>query len=510
MGLRYEGDYRLVYTGMGLEAFGSVITSKPPEDINDIQRTVLARILTYLNFIHHKHLTDTETTDEDFEISANVAGDTADVAAVKLYYKTDSMADYEVADMVSEDGSRFKGTIPAPGEATTIRYYVESVHDYYRWTNPSGAPENAFTFYAGPDTVPPQSSFITELDDRIDRTGTAEIWAFAQDNIGVKEVTIETWTSSDPSGTVVTVPMELRGRIWKAKINWADLPGNTTVSYRIKVTDSSSNENVDRSAVFTFKIVNYAQLTDWENLNTSKWDTGDGWDAFFFNPSVGWLMNDSPQENYENNSINTLRMLNYIDLSSYESAYLSFWTLSMLEEEKDWGCIDLSAGHGWTTVSCITGLGVIREEEIVDLSPYVGEGRVKARFQVMTDEQNNFQGWYLGDLSLLVDTTMQVTTDPETEPLPASFSLEQNYPNPFNPATTIAFSLSETGDARLTVYDVLGREVKVLMNGVLMRGRHEVVWDGTDAALNSVPSGIYFARLSAGDRSATRKLLLLR
>ena len=510
MGLRYQGDYRLVYTGMGLEAFGSGITSKAPDDINDIQRTVLTRILTYLNFVHHKRLTDTETVNEDFQISIDVAGDTADVAAVRLYYMTDSMTDYEAAEMVSGDGRRFKGTIPAPGEATTISYYIESVHEYYRWTNPSGAPENAFRFYAGPDTVPPQSSFITELDDRIDRTGSAEIRAFAQDNISVKEVTIETWTSNDPSGTVRTVPMELRGRIWKAKIDWADVPGNTTVSYRIKVTDSSSNENVDRSEVFTFRIVNYAQLTDWEHLDLSKWDTGDGWGAFFFNPSIGWLMNDSPQESYRDNSVNSLTMLNYIDLSSYESAYLSFWELSMLEEEKDWGCIDLSAGHGWTTVSCITGLSVVREEEIVDLSPYLSEGQVKVRFQVITDEQNAYQGWYLGNISLLVDTTLQMTTDPEAEQLPASFSLEQNYPNPFNPATTIAFSLAETGDVRLTVYDVLGREVKVLMNEALMRGRHEVVWDGTNAALESVPSGVYFACLSAGDRSATRKLLLLR
>ena len=184
--------------------------------------------------------------------------------------------------------------------------------------------------------------------------------------------------------------------------------------------------------------------------------------------------------------------------------------VSMLEEEKDWGCIDLSAGHGWTTVSCITGLSVVREEEIVDLSPYLSEGQVKVRFQVITDEQNAYQGWYLGNISLLVDTTLQMTTDPEAEQLPASFSLEQNYPNPFNPATTIAFSLAEAGDVRLTVYDVLGREVKVLMNEALMRGRHEVVWDGTNAALESVPSGVYFACLSAGDRSATRKLLLLR
>ena len=66
---------------VGLEAFGSGITSKAPDDINDIQRTVLTRILTYLNFVHHKRLTDTETVNEDFQISIDVAGDTADVGS---------------------------------------------------------------------------------------------------------------------------------------------------------------------------------------------------------------------------------------------------------------------------------------------------------------------------------------------------------------------------------------------------------------------------------------------
>jgi 1,4-alpha-glucan branching enzyme len=96
--------------------------------------------------------------------------------------------------------------------------------------------------------------------------------------------------------------------------------------------------------------------------------------------------------------------------------------------------------------------------------------------------------------------------------LPRSFGLEQNYPNPFNPVTTIEFVVPATGDqgpgagvARLAVYDVLGREVKLLVNERKEPGVHSVRFDASP-----FPSGVYFCRLTAGAFSATRKMILAR
>jgi len=99
--------------------------------------------------------------------------------------------------------------------------------------------------------------------------------------------------------------------------------------------------------------------------------------------------------------------------------------------------------------------------------------------------------------------------------VPKSFELEQNYPNPFNPSTTIAFSLGDhnggaAADVRLDVFNVLGQTVRTLAQGTLEPGRYEYVWDGTDQSNQQVASGLYFYRLTAGDRSESKKMVLMK
>ena len=85
------------------------------------------------------------------------------------------------------------------------------------------------------------------------------------------------------------------------------------------------------------------------------------------------------------------------------------------------------------------------------------------------------------------------------------FFLHQNYPNPFNPSTTIKFELPKSSDVRLSVFDMLGREVSVLVNERRDAGVHEVKFDASGFS-----SGVYFYRLRAGDFVETRKLVLVR
>jgi hypothetical protein len=95
-----------------------------------------------------------------------------------------------------------------------------------------------------------------------------------------------------------------------------------------------------------------------------------------------------------------------------------------------------------------------------------------------------------------------VTAPPE---VPEEFSLSQNYPNPFNPATTITYGLPRTLQVRLTVYDILGREVATLVNEKKAAGVYQVRFDG-----RSLASGVYFYRLDAGGFVASKKLLLMK
>jgi hypothetical protein len=89
--------------------------------------------------------------------------------------------------------------------------------------------------------------------------------------------------------------------------------------------------------------------------------------------------------------------------------------------------------------------------------------------------------------------------------LPFTFCLEQNYPNPFNPSTTIKFELPQTSHVKLSVSDLLGREVIVLLNEKRNAGIHEVKLEGSNLA-----SGVYFYRLQARDFIQTKKLVILK
>ncbi|MBI4547365.1 MAG: T9SS type A sorting domain-containing protein [Ignavibacteriae bacterium] len=88
---------------------------------------------------------------------------------------------------------------------------------------------------------------------------------------------------------------------------------------------------------------------------------------------------------------------------------------------------------------------------------------------------------------------------------PNQFMLERNYPNPFNPKTVIRYQVSVNGQAKLNVYDALGREVATLVNEVKEAGVYTVEWDAS-----GLPSGVYVYRLTAGGSSQARKMLLVR
>jgi aminopeptidase N len=121
--------------------------------------------------------------------------------------------------------------------------------------------------------------------------------------------------------------------------------------------------------------------------------------------------------------------------------------------------------------------------------------------ELATSVEFDPDGW------ILCDATNVTSGD---RPAPASAFLSQNWPNPFNPSTTIEFGLSRPGNVSLRIYDSRGALVNTLLDRHLPAGSHETVWNGTDSKGNQVASGVYFYRLTSGERTLTRKMVLLR
>jgi hypothetical protein len=98
----------------------------------------------------------------------------------------------------------------------------------------------------------------------------------------------------------------------------------------------------------------------------------------------------------------------------------------------------------------------------------------------------------------------------ENQTVPGTFELFQNYPNPFNPSTSIRFDLAKPERVTLTVYNILGQEVARLADGEFPAGSHAVIWDGRDGSGATAASGVYIYRISAGDYSACRRMVLVK
>ena len=117
--------------------------------------------------------------------------------------------------------------------------------------------------------------------------------------------------------------------------------------------------------------------------------------------------------------------------------------------------------------------------------------------------------WGIDRERLMISATTTITVvsgvGTESEELPTEVALSQNYPNPFNPQTTIDYALPKAGDVSLIVYDMLGREVDVLLDGPQAAGRHTVRFGA-----NHLPNGTYVYRLVAADKTITRTMVLVK
>jgi M6 family metalloprotease-like protein len=133
---------------------------------------------------------------------------------------------------------------------------------------------------------------------------------------------------------------------------------------------------------------------------------------------------------------------------------------------------------------------------------YDSSGSIRVLFRVrVRDAQMQYSGW-----SNVFESKAQAPTAASSRPeLPLYDRLEENYPNPFNASTVIRYDVAQTEIVKLVIYDLLGRQVEVLVNGTQIPGRHSVRFSGV-----SLPSGIYFSRLTAGGSIQTKKMILLR
>ncbi len=142
------------------------------------------------------------------------------------------------------------------------------------------------------------------------------------------------------------------------------------------------------------------------------------------------------------------------------------------------------------------------EEEIEIIFAYlVGQGNTPLESVTVTKELLEYLHKFY-ETNLTVEAS---TLTVNNKQVPSEFSLHQNYPNPFNPSTTISFELPGNSNVKLAVYNLLGEEVKVLVNSPLSAGTHKIEFNGSDLA-----SGMYLYRLTTDRNTISKKAILLK
>lgn len=503
MGLSYAGDYRLVYTGVGLETFGSNFNSTAPADVNETQVVFMERTLDFLNFISHEPLKDTEDSTATIEFHTKLFNDGAGVSIPTLEYKIGN-SDYFSVEMIDTlDGYYY--WVDGPDSTTIIEYYFKVGTRYFDWTNPINT-DKPFLFNVGRDLRLPELTDLSYLKNRIDRSGVEEVTVAATDNIGVAGATLHWFYSSTPT-VVENADMNFANHKWVGTLSYSGLEGNETVYYYATAFDSAANANVGYSDTLSFKIINTAKLTSWDDDEIGAWDTGDLWGLMYLNALAKNVMNDSPSGNYENNKSDTLTLLTPFMLSDYNTSYLQFWNGARLKEG-DIGTVELSSnGIDWTAEYTITGMNVANTTTL-EVTDYKESG-VYIRFIVETNDSEVSSGWFVDDIFILADTLIDLSID-ELSQLPMEYNLYQNYPNPFNPVTTIYYDLPSQSKINIEIFDLLGRNVRTLVNGTKPSGKYSIIWNGKDKYDKPVSAGVYFYQLQTENYVQTRKMLLLK
>jgi hypothetical protein len=177
----------------------------------------------------------------------------------------------------------------------------------------------------------------------------------------------------------------------------------------------------------------------------------------------------------------------------------------------------------WTTESEVNNLGFYLLRSEAGYEGYVrvneelisGHGTSEAHHEYSYVDRGLVNGvtytYKLVDVDLEgVRTTHGPISVTAASQVPTKYSLSQNYPNPFNALTTVTYSIPEDSRVSVKVFNVLGAEVRTLVDQHQKANTYQATWDGKDAEGKSVASGVYFCTMEAGEFSQTTKMVFMK
>jgi flagellar hook capping protein FlgD len=185
----------------------------------------------------------------------------------------------------------------------------------------------------------------------------------------------------------------------------------------------------------------------------------------------------------------------------FDGNFNQLYEIEDISEYTGWQQFALSEDDYLESGEYYLGISGLEENEVV-IGFDVGE--VDSSYEWNGETLTNLEG-----ILFIRAMTMQNTNVGDDNILPATV-LMQNCPNPFNPTTDISFSLAESANVNLEIYNSKGQKVKTLFNGYLNYGNHRILWNGKNENNQNVASGVYFYKMNTNGYIATKKMILLK
>jgi hypothetical protein len=282
-------------------------------------------------------------------------------------------------------------------------------------------------------------------------------------------------------------------------------PNNYAIPTRIRIKQNDTN--IVYNQVYNLLLGNgFTKLADSAENGTSNWTFGTGWGlntTYYHTPTHSFAY-----PNYGNNVNNAMSLSFPLNLSDNRVVFLEFWNRYDIESGYDYGIVEVSSNNGtnWSQVSRYTGTNTTWTKQVFDITDLTNmSSNFRIRFRLTSDGNTVGAGWFVDDIRIKNYQSPSLYIENNSGLVPSKYSLEQNYPNPFNPNTQINYGISKSGFVRITVFDLLGREISTLVNEVKSPGFYAV-----DFNASKLSSGIYFYRMESNGFVDTKKLTLIK
>ncbi|MDQ7797884.1 MAG: C25 family cysteine peptidase [Candidatus Edwardsbacteria bacterium] len=247
-----------------------------------------------------------------------------------------------------------------------------------------------------------------------------------------------------------------------------------------------------------------------DSILTNRYQVGDLWhttEYTSYSPTTCWRCGVGDDQNYLDDMNSSLITPEFAVGSQ---ATVSFWHKYAIENGYDYGFVEYSTdgGSSWAGLASYTGNLSNWTQRSYDINGIPVGSRVMLRFRFTSDYSLNYSGWHIDDIS--VTSPAGVAARPEEPELSGVLRLNRSHPNPMRSNAVISYQIPGKSPVTLTVYNILGQTIRMLDSGEKAPGLYQVNWDGRDSRGNSMASGIYFYRLTAGAVTLTQKLILVR